>query len=69
LTALLFNKCGLQLAKLTAAVANYRKAEERHMQTFFVVELVLMFVVMLTVGVRNIEQELRRKPFRYDDTD
>ena len=39
------------------------------MQLFLVIELVLMLALVVKVGLRNIEQELRRKPVRYDDTD
>jgi hypothetical protein len=39
------------------------------MQLFFMIELALMLLFVVKVGIRNAEQELRRKPFRYDDTD
>ena len=39
------------------------------MQLVLVIELALMLVLVVKVGIRNIEQELRRKPIRYDDTD
>jgi len=28
-----------------------------------------MLVLAVTVGIRNLEQGLRRKPLRYDETD
>lgn len=34
------------------------------MQLFLVIELALMLVLAVTVGMRNIEQELQRKPMR-----
>jgi hypothetical protein len=39
------------------------------MQLLLMVELALMFLFVVKVGIRNTEQELQRKPFRYDDTD
>ena len=39
------------------------------MQLLLVVELTLMLLSVVKVRIRNIEQELRRKPIRYDDTD
>ena len=39
------------------------------MQFLLVIVLVSMLLLAMKVGIRNIEQELRRKPFRYDDTD
>jgi hypothetical protein len=33
------------------------------------IELALMLLFVVKVVIRNAEQELRRKPFRYDDTD
>jgi hypothetical protein len=33
------------------------------------IELALMLLFVVKVGIRNTEQELRRKPFRYDDID
>jgi hypothetical protein len=39
------------------------------MQLFLLIELALMLALVVKVGLRNIEQELRRKPVRYDDTD
>jgi hypothetical protein len=39
------------------------------MQLVLVIELALMLVLVVKVGIRNIEQELRREPFRYHDTD
>lgn len=39
------------------------------MQLVLVIELALMLVLVVKVGIRNIEQELRRTPIRYDDTD
>ncbi len=38
------------------------------MQLFLVIELALMLVLAMTVGIRNIERELRRKPIRCYDT-
>jgi hypothetical protein len=39
------------------------------MQLLLVIELALMLLFAVKVGIRNTEQELRRKPFRFDDTD
>jgi hypothetical protein len=39
------------------------------MQLLLIVELTLMLLSVVKVRIRNIEQELRRKPIRYDDTD
>lgn len=39
------------------------------MQFLLVIGLSAMLLLAMKVGIRNIEQELRRKPFRYDDTD
>ena len=39
------------------------------MQLLFVIGVVPIVLLAMKVGIRNIEQELRRKPFRYDDTD
>jgi hypothetical protein len=39
------------------------------MQLFLVIELALMLALVVKVGLRNIERELRRKPVRYDDTE
>jgi hypothetical protein len=39
------------------------------MQPFVMIELALMLLFVVKVGVRNAEQELRRKPFLFDDTD
>jgi hypothetical protein len=39
------------------------------MQVFLVIELALMLVWAMTVGIRNIDRELRRKPTRYYDID
>jgi hypothetical protein len=39
------------------------------MQHFLVVELALMLMSVVKVRLQNIEQELRRKPIRYDHTD
>jgi hypothetical protein len=39
------------------------------MQFLFVIGLAPILLLAMKVGIRNIEQELRRKPFRYDDTD
>jgi hypothetical protein len=39
------------------------------MQVFLIIELALMLALVVKVGIRNIEQELRRERFRYDDTD
>jgi hypothetical protein len=35
------------------------------MQLFLMIELALMLLFVVKVGIRNAEQELRRKPFRY----
>jgi hypothetical protein len=39
------------------------------MQLFLVIELALMLALVVKVGLRNIDRELRRKPVRYDDTE
>ena len=39
------------------------------MQFLLVIGLTPILLLAMKVGIRNIEQELRRKPFRYDDTD
>ena len=39
------------------------------MQSFLVIEMVLMLVLVVTLEIRNIEQELGRKPIRCDDPD
>ena len=39
------------------------------MQVLFVIYLALVLVFVVKMGIRNIEQELRREPIRYDDTD
>jgi hypothetical protein len=39
------------------------------MQLLLLIELALMFLFVVKVGIRNTEQGLRRKPFRYDDVD
>jgi hypothetical protein len=39
------------------------------MQFLFVIGVVPILLLAMKAGIRNIEQELRRKPFRYDDTD
>jgi len=39
------------------------------MQILIAVELALTLVLALKVSIGNIERELKRKPFRYDDTD
>jgi hypothetical protein len=39
------------------------------MQLLIVVGLALMLVPALKATIRNIEQELTRKPIRYDDMD
>jgi hypothetical protein len=39
------------------------------MQFLLVIGLAPILLLAMKVGIRNIERELRRKPFRYDDTD
>lgn len=39
------------------------------MQLLAAVELILMLALALTMSIRNIERELKRKPIRYDDND
>jgi hypothetical protein len=39
------------------------------MHLLLMIELALMLLFVVKVGIRNTEQELRRKPFRYDDID
>jgi hypothetical protein len=68
LAAFAFNKSGQPLAMLGRRGMLLRN-QGAAMQLFLVIELALMLVLMVTVGIRNIEQELRRKPIRYYDTD
>jgi hypothetical protein len=39
------------------------------MRFLLVISLASMLLLAMKVGIRNVEQELRRKPFRYEDTD
>jgi hypothetical protein len=39
------------------------------MQLRFLTELALILLFLVKVGFRNIEQELRHQPSRYDDAD
>ena len=39
------------------------------MQGFLVIEMVLMLMLVVKLDIRNIEQELRRRPIRCDDAD
>jgi hypothetical protein len=39
------------------------------MQLLMIVEIALMLLLAMKLSIGNIEQELRRKPIRYDDTD
>ena len=39
------------------------------MQLLLMIELALMLVFVVKVAIRNVERELRRKPFRYEDTE
>jgi hypothetical protein len=39
------------------------------MQFLLVIGLAPILLFAMKVGIRSIEQELRRKPFHYDDTD
>lgn len=39
------------------------------MQFLLVIGLAPLVLFAMKAGIRNIEQELRRKPVRYDDTD
>jgi len=39
------------------------------MQFLLVIGLAPVLLLAMKVGIRNIEQESRRKPFRYDDID
>ena len=38
------------------------------MPLLIAIELALMLVLVLKVGIEDIERELRHKPLRYDDT-
>jgi hypothetical protein len=39
------------------------------MQCFLVIGLAPILLLAMKVAIRNVEQELPRKPFRHDDTD
>jgi hypothetical protein len=39
------------------------------MQVLVVIGLASIVLFAMKIGIRNIEQELRRKPVRYDDID
>lgn len=39
------------------------------MQVFLAIEMVPVLMLVMKVGIRNIEQELRSKPIRYDAAD
>jgi len=39
------------------------------MQSFLVIEMVLMLMLVVKLDIRNIERELGRKPIRCDDAD
>ncbi len=62
LPAFPFNTAGQMLAKLA-------QPKERRMQFLLVIGLAPILLLAMKVAIRNIEQELRRKPFRYDDID
>jgi len=39
------------------------------MKFLVVIGLATMLLFAMKIGIRNIEQELRRKPLRYDEAD
>jgi hypothetical protein len=39
------------------------------MKFLVVIGLATMLLFAMRIGIRNIEQELRRKPLRYDEAD
>lgn len=39
------------------------------MKLLLVIPLTLLILLVVKVGIRSIEEELQRKPIRYDDTD
>jgi hypothetical protein len=43
------------------------KTKESDMQFLLVIGLAPILLFAVKIGIRNIEQELRRVPFRYDD--
>jgi hypothetical protein len=45
------------------------QSKERSMQLMIAIELALILAVALKLSIGGIEQELKRKPIRYDDPD